>query len=108
AARGRAEWALIRRMNKSFEGPVDALINWRFSMRITRVLARRSLAVTPNHVTVVAIVVGLVASWLASRGGYGMFAVGGVQLDPGFVRRGAGAAAVSVLAARAVARQPVG
>src|SRR5690242_15441744 len=60
AARGRAEWALIRRMNKSFEGPVDALINWRFSMRITRVLAQRSLAVTPNHVTIVAIVVGLV------------------------------------------------
>ena len=81
AARGRAEWALIRRMNKSFEGPVDALINWRFSMRITRVLARRSLAVTPNHVTVVAIVVGLVASWLASRGGYAMFAVGGVLLE---------------------------
>src|SRR5690606_29146986 len=49
-ARRRAEWALIQRQNKSYEGPVDALINWRFSMRITRVLARRSLAVTPNHV----------------------------------------------------------
>src|SRR5262249_52187587 len=68
AARARAEWALIRRMNKSFEGPVDALINWRFSMRLTRVLARRSLAVTPNHVTIAAIIVGLVASLLASRG----------------------------------------
>ena len=42
SARRRAEWALIRRMNKSFEGPVDALINWRFSMRLTRLLARRS------------------------------------------------------------------
>jgi len=57
----RAEWALIRRMNKSFEGPVDALINWRFSMRITRVLSHRSLAVTPNHVTIAAILVGLCA-----------------------------------------------
>jgi phosphatidylglycerophosphate synthase len=68
-------------MNKSFEGPVDALINWRFSMRLTRVLARRSLAVTPNHVTLIAIAVGLVAGWLASRGGYAMMAVAGVLLE---------------------------
>jgi phosphatidylglycerophosphate synthase len=81
AARARAEWALIRRMNKSFEGPVDALINWRVSMRITRVLARRSLAVTPNHVTLAAIAVGLTASWLASRAGYAMFALAGVLLE---------------------------
>ena len=81
AARRTAEWALIRRMNKSFEGPVDALINWRFSMRITRVLARRSLAFTPNHVTIVAIVVGLVASALASRGGYLALAAAGVLLE---------------------------
>jgi phosphatidylglycerophosphate synthase len=81
ASRGRAEWAVIRRMNKSFEGPVDALINWRFSMRLTRMLARRSLAVTPNHVTLTAIAVGLVAAWLASRGGYAMLALAGVLLE---------------------------
>ena len=81
ATRGRAEWALIRRMNKSFEGPVDALINWRISMRITRLLARRSLAVTPNHVTICAILVGLTASLLASRSGYAMFALAGVLLE---------------------------
>ena len=80
-ARGRAEWALIRRMNKSFEGPVDALINWRFSMRITRVLARRSLALTPNHVTITAILVGLAASLCASRGGYAMIALAGLLLE---------------------------
>ena len=80
-ARSRAEWALIRRMNKSFEGPVDALINWRFSMRITRVLARRSLALTPNHVTVCAILVGLTASVLASRGTYVAVALAGVLLE---------------------------
>jgi phosphatidylglycerophosphate synthase len=80
-ARRKAEWALIRRMNKSYEGPVDALINWRFSMRITRLLARRSLAVTPNHVTIVAIVVGLIASVLASRGQWWSFAVAGVLLE---------------------------
>jgi len=81
AARRRAEWAVIRRMNKSFEGPVDALINWRFSMRITRVLAQRSLAVTPNHVTITAILVGLAAVWLASRAGYARFALAGVLLE---------------------------
>jgi phosphatidylglycerophosphate synthase len=81
AARRRAEWALIRRMNKSFEGPVDALINWRFSMRITRVLARRSLAVTPNHVTIAAIVLGLVASLVARRAGHAGFALAGVLLE---------------------------
>lgn len=80
-ARKRAEWALIRRMNKSYEGPVDALINWRFSMRITRVLSRASLALTPNHVTVVAILVGLCASLLAFRGGYPELALAGVLLE---------------------------
>jgi phosphatidylglycerophosphate synthase len=80
-SRARAEWKLIRGMNKSFEGPVDALINWRFSMRITRQLARRSLALTPNHVTITAIVVGLLASLFASRGGYGPVAIAGVLLE---------------------------
>jgi len=68
-------------MNKSFEGPVDALSNWRFSMRLTRLLARRSLAVTPNHVTIAAIAVGLAAAWLASRGGHALFALAGVLLE---------------------------
>ncbi|MBL0215538.1 MAG: CDP-alcohol phosphatidyltransferase family protein [Myxococcales bacterium] len=81
ATRQRAEWALIRGMNKSYEGPVDALINWRFSMRITRWLARRSLAVTPNHVTITAILLGLAAALIASRGGYAMIAIAGVMLE---------------------------
>jgi phosphatidylglycerophosphate synthase len=81
AACRRAEWALIRKQNKSFEGPVDALINWRFSMRITRLLARGSLAITPNQVTIVAILVGLTASVLASRGTYAMVAIAGVLLE---------------------------
>ena len=39
-----AEWKLIRGMNKAFEGPVDALFNWRFSMRITSAPRLRALA----------------------------------------------------------------
>lgn len=81
AARRKAEWALIRRMNKSHEGPVDALINWRFSMRITRMLARRSLGVTPNHVTIVSIMVGLVACWFAARGTWQALALGGFLME---------------------------
>ncbi|MFT3695426.1 MAG: CDP-alcohol phosphatidyltransferase family protein [Kofleriaceae bacterium] len=81
AARKQAEWKLIRGMNKSFEGPVDALINWRFSMRITRVLSRTSLAFTPNHITIFAILVGLFASVLAWRGVYVTTAIAGVLLE---------------------------
>jgi phosphatidylglycerophosphate synthase len=90
-----AEWKLIRGSNKSFEGPVDALINWRFSMPITRALSHRSLRVTPNHVTVCAILLGLSASllaafgtqWLTQRGWsaawarYTPFALAGVMLE---------------------------
>ena len=50
-------------------------------VRITRVLARRSLAITPNHVTIVAIVVGLVACGLASIGAYAHVALAGVLLQ---------------------------
>jgi phosphatidylglycerophosphate synthase len=82
AARAQAEWKLIRGMNKSFEGPVDALINWRFSMRITRVLSHRSLAVTPNHVTIFAILVGLTAAAIAAHAtSYACFAIAGVLLE---------------------------
>jgi len=81
AACKRAEWQLIRRMNKSFEGPVDALINWRFSMRITRVLSHCSLRVTPNHVTIAAILVGVLAAWLVGRGTYVPVAIAGVLLE---------------------------
>lgn len=85
AARRQAEWKLIRGSNKSYEGPVDALINWRFSMRITRWLARRSLKVTPNHVTVCAILVGIFASAVASGlvgiTGWAQFAIAGVLLQ---------------------------
>lgn len=77
----RAEWALIRRMNKSFQGPVDATINWRVSMRITRRLSHLSLAFTPNHITVTSILVGLTAAVVAGVGTYAAIALGGVLLQ---------------------------
>ena len=81
ATRNEAEWKLIRGMNKSFEGPIDALVNWRFSMRLTRLLARASLRLTPNHVTLVAIAVGLAAAALVATGDRIALALGGVLLQ---------------------------
>jgi phosphatidylglycerophosphate synthase len=78
-SRGEAERALLRRMNKSFEGPVDTLINSKISTRITRVLARTKL--TPNHVTIAGIVVGLIACAFVSRGAYWPALVGGVLIQ---------------------------
>ncbi|MBX3154381.1 MAG: CDP-alcohol phosphatidyltransferase family protein [Deltaproteobacteria bacterium] len=80
-ATSAAEWKVIRTMNKSFEGVVDALINWRFSMRITRWLSHRSLAVTPNHVTICAIVLGTIGGLLVMNGHYWGLAVGGVLIQ---------------------------
>ncbi|HEY4179859.1 MAG TPA: CDP-alcohol phosphatidyltransferase family protein [Kofleriaceae bacterium] len=84
-ARKRAEWTLIRTMNKSWQGPVDALINWRFSMPITRMLSRRSLAITPNQVTVLSILVALFGAAIATGRlgvhGWLAFALGGVMME---------------------------
>jgi phosphatidylglycerophosphate synthase len=77
--RADAEWALLRRMNKSFEGPVDALVNCKISMRITRVLARTPL--TPNHVTLFAMVLGLVACGFVQGGRYWPAAIAGVLME---------------------------
>jgi phosphatidylglycerophosphate synthase len=81
-ARQAAEWKVLRGMNKSFEGLVDALINWRFSMRITLWLSHRSLAITPNHVTIVAILLGSLGGVLVmTTNAYWGMAVGGVLIQ---------------------------
>lgn len=80
--RRAAERRVVRGMNKSFEGPVDALFTWRCSNPITRALSYRSLRLTPNHVTVVAIAIGLCACAIASQAGsYLAFALAGFLLE---------------------------
>lgn len=82
ATRRAAERKLVRGSNKSFEGPVDALITWRFSNPITRALAQRSLALVPNHVTLVAIAIGACACALAATAhDYLGFALAGLLLQ---------------------------
>lgn len=81
-SRRAAEQRVVRGMNKSFEGPVDALFTWRCSNPITRALSYRSLRLTPNHVTLVAISIGLCACAIASQSaGYLGFALAGLLLE---------------------------
>lgn len=65
-ARRRAEWLHMQSLPKSFQGPVDALINRHISLRITRLLARTP--VTPNQITVTALLIGLLAAALLLEG----------------------------------------
>lgn len=79
ASRAHAERALCRTLAKSHQGLVDGLINWRFSMPITRLLSYT--AVRPNHITLGATLVGLAASVVVLRGTWAAVAVAGVLLQ---------------------------
>jgi phosphatidylglycerophosphate synthase len=82
ATRRAAERRVVRSMNKSFEGPVDSLLTWRLSNPITRALSYRSLRLTPNHVTLVAICVGLATcAVMAQARSYWAFALAGALLE---------------------------
>ncbi len=75
----QAEDRLLQNLPKSFQGPVDALINRHISLRITRWLCRTG--VKPNTVTVFAMSIGLVAvglltistSWAIRTAGFLIF-----------------------------------
>jgi phosphatidylglycerophosphate synthase len=75
----RAEWAHLTSLPKSFQGPVDALINRHVSLRITRVLARTPI--TPNMVTVVALLIGLGAAGLLMWAAPVAIVVAGVMME---------------------------
>lgn len=77
--RRKAEWEVVRTLNKSFQGPIDAHINCHFSFRITRLLSGTS--VLPNHVTFFAMFVGCLALLIEGLGGYLWTALGGVILE---------------------------
>lgn len=83
ADRRRAEWALLTSLPKSFQGPVDALINRHISLRITRVLAKTPI--TPNIVTAIALLIGLGAAALLVGTAYGLgtwaLIVAGVSME---------------------------
>lgn len=79
AARRRAERAVLRALPKSYQGATDALLNWRLSLPLTARLARTAL--TPNHVTLLATALGVVAWALLLAGSRPGLALAGVLLQ---------------------------
>lgn len=74
-----AEHALIAGLNKSFEGPVDKYFNSIFSRPITTALMRTRIR--PNHITIIATLIGLVGAAFLLRGSWLAFAIGGTLLE---------------------------
>lgn len=60
---------LLSQWPKKTDGPISRLINRPLSTRITQILV--NTPVTPNQVSVVTLILGLAAGWLAAMGGYG-------------------------------------
>ncbi len=73
------ERALIARLGRSHEGPVDQFFNSIFSRPITRALMRTPIR--PNHVTIFATLVGLLGAAILLRGTWAAIAVAGVLLQ---------------------------
>ncbi|HSW28121.1 MAG TPA: NTP transferase domain-containing protein [Longimicrobiales bacterium] len=63
-----AERKLMSAWPKPTDGIISRWINRPISLRVTRLLA--PTGVTPNQVSVVTLVLGLLAAWFAARGGY--------------------------------------
>ncbi len=78
-SRKKAEWALMKALPKSHQGPTDALLNWRFSLPITRLLCKTSL--WPNHITIFGTFFGLIACAIAASGSWTALAIAGVMLQ---------------------------
>ncbi len=66
ASRRIAEWAVIQTCRRPYDGPGDRYVGRAFSLRLSRLLTR--VPVTPNQVTVVGLVLGLLAVALAAYG----------------------------------------
>jgi len=67
--RQRAEWAVMQTCRRPFDGPGDRHVIRPISLRISRLLTR--LPVTPNHVTLLSMVIGAAACLLVTRGSRG-------------------------------------
>ncbi|MDP2958994.1 MAG: NTP transferase domain-containing protein [Longimicrobiales bacterium] len=74
-----AEWKLLSAWPKTTDGPVSRWMNRPISTRITRLLA--PTAVTPNQVSVVTLILGLMAAWFAAQGGYLWWLAAGVTFQ---------------------------
>lgn len=73
ASRRAIEWRVLQTCRRPYDGPSDKYILRSISLRITRVLTRTSI--TPNMVTMVAMVLGAVAVVLLAMGSYTTVAI---------------------------------
>ena len=74
-----AEHALVAGLGKSYEGPVDRFFNSIFSRPITTALMRTPIR--PNHITLVATLIGLAGAAFLLRGTWMAYAIGGTLLE---------------------------
>jgi phosphatidylglycerophosphate synthase len=74
-----AERQLIAKLNKSFEGPFDKYFNSHFSRPITRMLMPTNIR--PNHITLLATLIGLAGAVTLLPGTWAMVALGGTLLE---------------------------
>jgi hypothetical protein len=89
AAAGRVELAIVRGLNHGDEGIVDMRVRRPLAMRLTRVIARASLALRPAHVMIVAALMGLAAAAIVvMRGDVWGVAIGGVALEASAIVEG--------------------
>lgn len=65
---GAAERKLLARWPKPTDGPISRLVNRPLSTRVTKMLA--PLGITPNQVSVLTLIMGLIAGVSAGVGGY--------------------------------------
>ena len=63
-----AEDMLLRRLRKPTDGVVSRYLNRPISTRISKYLVRTSL--TPNHVTLITFITGLISAWFVTAGDY--------------------------------------
>lgn len=74
-----AERKLMAAWPKPTDGVVSRWVNRPISLRVTRLLA--PTGITPNQVSVVTLVLGLLASWFAALGGYAWWLAAGVTFQ---------------------------
>jgi phosphatidylglycerophosphate synthase len=79
ASLAHAERELLAKLNKSFEGPFDRYFNAHFSRPITRMLMPTQIR--PNHITLLATLIGLAGAFTLLPGTWAAVALGGTLLE---------------------------
>jgi len=74
----RVEWALLQTCRRPYDGPGDRYVIRSMSLRVTRALSR--FPITPNQVTIAAMIIGLLACLLLATSGAAGIALAGALI----------------------------